>query len=124
MSMISEKDIRVLTDSMAEVLGRLLSSVEFVQDYVQLRFDGPYLTAITLPVVTRGSQTLRSEDAGFRDALCAQIGQEVAKVDVTAKRLQLSFVNGSTVTISLLDDDYQGPEALNYITQDGRWVVV
>jgi hypothetical protein len=31
--------------------GTQLSSVEFVQDYVQLRFDGPTLTAVTPPRV-------------------------------------------------------------------------
>src|SRR5690242_9135647 len=50
--------------------GSQLSSVEFVQDYVQLRFDGPCLTAITWPVVTVGQQRFRLETPGYRDALC------------------------------------------------------
>ena len=121
--MIREKDIQVLADCTSELVSRQLSSVEFVQDYVQLRFDGPYVTAMTLLTVSRGKEVLTSNDPGFRDALCGQIASDVVKVGVNAEGLALSFSNGAIVKVSLLEEHYQGPEAINYVTED-RWVVV
>jgi hypothetical protein len=41
-----------LKKSMAEIIGRQLSSVTFVQDYMQFDFDGARLTTYTLPTVS------------------------------------------------------------------------
>ena len=49
------------------IVGKQLSSVEFVQDYAQLRFDGPTLTAVTQPIVEVGSEAFRWSEPGFRD---------------------------------------------------------
>lgn len=55
-----------------EIIGRQLSSVEFVQDYVQFRFDGPCLTAITPPVFTKASDVPLPGSAGYRDEPAGQ----------------------------------------------------
>jgi hypothetical protein len=49
------------------LLGRQLSAVEFVQDYLQLRFDGPCLTAITHPRVSVGNRWWEWGISGYRD---------------------------------------------------------
>jgi hypothetical protein len=40
---------QTLADTLGKLLGHTLGSVEFVGDYVQLWFDGPCMTAYTLP---------------------------------------------------------------------------
>jgi len=109
---------------MRELVGRQLSSVEFVRDYVQLRFDGPCLTALNLPSISRDSIVVRSGDSGFRDELCAQIGVEVAAVAISDEQLALTFNTSVTFSVSLRKEDYTGPEALNYAGTDGTCVVI
>lgn len=123
-SVADENDVRILNESVTELLSREMSSVEFVRDYVQLRFDGPCVTALTLPAVSHSDYTVTAHDAGWRDALCAQIGQAVEGVSATRERLKISFSDGSALAISLLAEDYVGPEALSYVTEGGRCVVL
>lgn len=59
------------------LVGSELSSVEFVRDYVQLRFDGPTLTAVTHGVVTLPDGQYGAATPGYRDALCSRIGRTV-----------------------------------------------
>jgi hypothetical protein len=101
-----------LAEGVRGLVGRSLASVEFVQDYVQLHFDGPTLTAYTLPTVSSiSSATLTS---GWRDTLCEQIGSVVSKTEVQRDHLSIAFVNGAVVEVSLKDEDYVGPEALKF----------
>ncbi len=115
--------------TLAEALGRLvghaLSSVEFVADYVQLWFDGPCLTAYTLPVVTRESEGISVGQSGYRDILCAQIGSRVERTEVDKQRVAIIFESGAAVSISLRDEDHRGPETLQFSLdpKDRTWVV-
>ena len=46
-------------DALRHLVGLPMASVEFVQDYVQLHFDGPTMTAYTLPTMSlKSSVTL------------------------------------------------------------------
>ena len=107
--------------------GEQLSSVEFVQDYVQLRFDGPRLTVYTsVHKVTRNEKSVAWGDAGYRDALCSLIGHKVKKaLVIDSESLSFTFDDGSVWSMSLRDEDYRGPEALMY-NDDLReiWYVV
>jgi hypothetical protein len=60
---------------------------------------------------------------GYRDGLCSEIGIEVASVRVTDDELSIEFVNSSAISVSLRDEDYCGPEAINYVAADGMIVV-
>jgi hypothetical protein len=69
------------------LLGRLvgfrLYSVQFVMDYVQLRFDGPtedmpVLNCNVMPAVEGRAGLIRSGQVGYADALTALIPSEVA----------------------------------------------
>ena len=42
-----------LKEIMAEIIGRQLGSVTFVQDYIQFAFDGPELTFSVSSVVSK-----------------------------------------------------------------------
>ncbi len=65
--MLSDLERRGLQESMTELVSRDLSSVEFVQDYIQFRFDGPCLTTLTLPSVQVENETRTVETEGYRD---------------------------------------------------------
>jgi hypothetical protein len=113
-----------LDDGLQAIVGCILSSVTFVADYVQFDFNGPGLTAYTLPVVSLGSQRVESGESGYRDALCLQIGRHIERVQADEHHVAIIFDGGSAISISLLDKDYVGPEALQFtLNKDRVWVV-
>src|SRR6267142_252424 len=85
-----------------QLRGRELSSVEFVRDYLQLRFDGgPTINVMSPVVVTRAAGRSRSWDDQFRNALCGQIGKSVGNVEVFEQLLSLvAFDDCSEITKS------------------------
>jgi hypothetical protein len=100
------------TNGIANLRGRELSSVEFVRDYIQLRFDGPVLTAYTLPTITAGEKVIVSGAPGYRDSLCARIGTSVRDVSIQeGEAITLRFEDGVEVQISLRPESYTGAEA-------------
>jgi hypothetical protein len=106
------------------IVGNQLSSVEFVQDYVQLRFDGPSLTAITQPRVLIGDVLFEWGSPGYRDALCERIGKIVSAVAlIEMQDIKIEFNDGSCVSISLRPADYRAAEAAIFRTEpDNTWV--
>jgi hypothetical protein len=111
-----------LSDAIQSLIGASLSSVEFVQDYVQLRFDGPCLTAYTHPRIRTHAELLSWNGPGYRDALCSQIGQPVESASVNSEELLINFKDLS-VSVSLLSEDYEGPEALQFSIEEREiWV--
>jgi hypothetical protein len=116
---------RTLAEALRELVGRVLSSVGFVADYVQLGFDGPGMNAFTAPTVARGSESLSLGQPGYRDGLCGQIGHGVESTEVNDRQVSIIFDNQVTISISLRDDDYGGPEALEFslAPNDQIWVV-
>lgn len=98
------------TDKPLDVLvGKQLSAVTFVMDYVQLSFDGPVLTAITQPMVTAGGISFRWGQAGYRDRLCERITHIVRTASIVeGKEICIEFDDGSTATVSLHKEDLRG----------------
>lgn len=92
--------------------GSQLSSIEFVQDYVQLHFDGPTLTAITPPRVRVRNQWLEWGKQGYRDALCERIGKVVSHAStIPEQEIKIEFEDGGLISISLNPDDFRAAEA-------------
>ena len=92
--------------------GSKLSSVEFVQDYVQLRFDGPTLTAITPPRIRVLDELLEWGRQGYRDALCDRIGKLVSHAStIPEQEIKIEFEDGASISISLHPGDYRAAEA-------------
>ena len=107
-----------------ELVGRELGSVVFVRDYVQFSFDGPCLTALILPVFMTATGAVPPRSPGWRDGLCSAIGIPVASVLFTdGEDLCIEFANASRIVIPLREQDYIGPEAINYFAGDGTLVV-
>ena len=59
------------------IVGEELVAVEFVQDYLQLRFDAPLLTLYAWPHVLLSEFSIAYGEPEYRNALCAQIGEKV-----------------------------------------------
>lgn len=114
------------TELFSEICGNQLSSVEFVQDYLQLRFDGPCLNVYTPLTVRSGGKIITSWDTGFRDLLCGQITEIVENVSFeNEKELAIQFKNGSEISISLNPDHYCSPEAVYaHGFQNGGWAAI
>ena len=106
------------------IIGSELSSVEFVRDYIQLRFDGPSLTAITPPIIRSEENNYEWEMSGYCDVLRKCIGMTLHDASVLlGKEIYLEFDNGVRITISLNPEDYVGPEAVVFNDgQQGVWV--
>lgn len=109
-------------ESLQVIIGEQLSAVTFVQDYVQLHFDGPRLTIFSHTVVTLGDKIFHWGKPGFRDALCNSIAQQVTEARVAyGESISVSFADGSTIKISLKDENYRGGEAVNFDTGSNEW---
>src|SRR2546425_6399588 len=101
-----------MQEPLSPVVGAQLSSVEFVRDYVQLRFDGPCLTAFTPPMMRVGKTWVKWGSPGYRDLLCDRIATTVCLASVIEeKEIRIEFDDGALLAISLRPEDYSGAEA-------------
>ncbi len=108
-----------------EIIGEELSSVEFVQDYLQLRFNGPCLTAVTQPTIATGERILVWNEPSYRDELCNQIGHKVKAVDIHAgEYVEVVLDDDVVIRISLKDSDYRTAEAAKFDSSAGEWWVI
>ena len=113
-----------LASALNELIGKRLSSIEFVQDYLQLHFDGATLTAYSRPVLQSGPRELVWEDPGYGDAFRSLIGAEVRCARVTDSEIGIDFNEGERVLLSLRDEDYRGPEAFELrLSPTSPWIV-
>ena len=107
-----------------QLQGRQLGAVTFVQDYLQLHFDGPCINVYSRMTVESGGRHVSTSQDGFRDILCGRIAQIVGSVEITELAMSIGFLDGSRLLISLRDDDRQGPEAVYMHGFDGPSIVI
>jgi hypothetical protein len=94
------------------IVGEELTAVEFVQDYLQLRFDGPLLTFYAWPHVLLSEFSVAFGEPEYRNALCAQIGEKVEEAELDeGSALTVRLENGTVLALSLREEDLDGPEA-------------
>jgi len=99
--------------------GQELSAVEFVGDYLRLRFDGPLLTLYAWPHVLLPEFSIAYGEPEYRNWLCAQIGQIVAKASLEElDALTIEFENEIVIALSLREEELSGPVAGCY-SEDG-----
>jgi hypothetical protein len=114
------------------LLGRLsgmrLFSVQFVLDYVQLRFDGPtpdmpVLNCYAMPAVTAQAGHFVDGQPGYADALRSLIPGVVARTqEATGLGLRIELDTGSAV-LHPPAGDLAGPEiALLFGFEDRQWM--
>ena len=97
------------------IVGEELSAVEFVHDYLQLRFDGPLLTLYEWPHVLLSDYSVAFGEPEYRNALCAQIGETVDEATLEEDdSLTIKFENDTVFALSLREEDLEGPEVGSY----------
>jgi hypothetical protein len=95
--------------------GQELTAVEFVGDYVRLRFDGPMLTLYAWPHILLADFSIAYGEPEYRNALCAQMGEMVAKAALEEmEALTVEFESGTVIALSLREEELDGPEAGSY----------
>jgi hypothetical protein len=105
--------------------GGHLISVSFLQHYLQLHFEAPLLNIYTPITVSASGTATRSNDGGFRDALCGQIAKRVEAVSMVPREaLIIAFEDGAQVSISLRPDDCPGPEAIEARGLAEEWLAI
>ncbi|GIF13638.1 hypothetical protein Ate01nite_36700 [Actinoplanes teichomyceticus] len=113
---------------LSRLVGFRLYSIEFVMDYVQLRFDGPtadmpVLNCDVLPVVELPTGSIAPGQVGWADALRELIsGHVVATTERTGQGIRIEF-EGGAVRLHPDIDHLTGPEiALLTGFKDGSWM--
>ena len=97
-----------------DLLGKEISGVAFVRDYVEFHFDGPILRSISDPYVTIGEATYRFSKAGSREALCRVIGSTVESLElVEGEHFEFSTSNGCRIRIALDAANQKHGEAMH-----------
>ncbi len=120
----------VASGLLARLAGLRLYSVEFVMDYVQLRFDGDAVTAgpvvlnsFVWPRVTYRGRSWSEGDLGYADALRGLIpGTVIATVEETGTGLRVELDTGVVVIHPELDDVHVEIAELQGF-DDGSWTV-
>lgn len=102
---------------LAMLRGMRVSGICFVQDYVELHFDGPILRALTWPILNSPEEiSIYATDSTFRDRICQLIGLTVIHThEVDDKELQLTFDTGWKIRIPLDIASRVGPEAVHLV---------
>ena len=102
--------------------GQELTAIEFVADYLRLRFDGPMLTMYAWPHVLLAEFSVAFGEPEYRNALCAQMGEMVSTAKLEElDALTVEFESGTVLALSLREEDLDGPEAGSY-SEDGSGV--
>ena len=95
--------------------GQELKAVEFVEDFLQLRFGEPLLTLHDWPYVMLTDFSVGFGEPEYRNALCAQIGETVATASLEEDdALTVELANGVVLGLSLREEDRDTPESGNY----------
>lgn len=108
-----------------KVIGKLLTAVTFVMDYVKLQFEHPVLTVLTTLAIHDDEIETETGMPGYADALFRQIGKSVSQASMTPGRdVRIQFDDGSTLVVSLTTQNDAGPElAIFEIPPDGMWIL-
>jgi hypothetical protein len=114
-----------MSDLLQQIVGEQLSAVTFVQDYLQLQFDGPILNALTVVTVATPQGRAASGDDQFRNLLCSCIAKQVSRVEVRDQEaLSIQLADGCSISVSLRDEDYCCPEAVNFHGRNDEIMVI
>src|ERR1700729_3947358 len=97
------------------VIGEELKAVEFVEDFLQLRFDAPLFTLYDWPHVLLPDFSVAFGEPEYRNALCAQIGETVSTASLEEDdALTIALGNGGVFGLALREEDVDGPESGSY----------
>ncbi len=120
----------VPTGLLKRLVGSTLYSVEFVMDYVQLRFDGDEISrgpvvmnCYVWPRVVFGDQSWSERDLGYADAFRGLIPGTVSRtVEATGAGVRVDLDTGSVVVHPELEEVHVEIAELHGF-DDGAWMV-
>jgi hypothetical protein len=98
------------------IKGEQLSSVIFVQDYLQLDFDGPLLTCYKWPKVCIAGIITSFGDSEYRNAICQLISYLVIALEASSSEVLIRFDIGY-IQFLMPDDS----EVIFFQDNDKKW---
>ena len=125
MSDVNDQENRTRTQLHTQLVNEQLSEVAFVQDYLELHFDGPKLTCYVSPTLQVRAETVRQFDDRYRNLLCGYIAQVVYAINyVESQHLTIIFANEDSISLNL---DPSNPEIVAEIgifwdADGGMWI--
>lgn len=103
-----------MSDALEGLCGRKIQKIEYIHDYVQLIFDGGEILNIFNALTVQGCPP---ED------LSQFLGSELCFVSVSKNSVSFVFNGGKSVCVGMSDEDYRGPEAIEYLGANGERIV-
>ncbi|KOU33547.1 hypothetical protein [Streptomyces sp. WM6378] len=107
-------------DPLRLLVGREVSAVCFVRDYVELHFDGPVLRALSNPFGRYGCRGWRFPARGSLELMRYYIGKTVDDYELVPDRLLALDLGEHRFAIPLDHVSRMGPEAAHLIGVDER----
>jgi hypothetical protein len=97
-------------DLLKELENRVVSDIQLVHDYVQIRVQGGAVLNLNNPLELDG--VVLSEGAGIGAEVVSLRGCTITSVQRTNESFVLKFDGGRLLKMSLRPEDWRGPEAL------------
>ena len=92
------------------LVGEELKSVCFVEDYLELGFGEAKVTYFAWPHVLLPDFSVAFGEPEYRNALCAQIGEQVTEASLEeASAITIELANGVVFGLSLREEDIDAP---------------
>jgi hypothetical protein len=83
-------EIEANRECLSRIVGKPLTAVMFVMDYLKLQFEESVLTILTPILVRTGDKSYQLGDMPWRDSLCHSITHTVSDLSLAENRLQIS----------------------------------
>lgn len=97
------------------LIGTELKAVCFVEDTLELRFDSARVTLYAWPHVLLTEFSVAYGEPEYRNALCAQIGEEVVEASLDeGSALTIELANAVVLGLSLREEDIDIPVSGSY----------
>lgn len=97
------------------LIGTELKSVCFIEDYLELGFNDSKFTLYAWPHVLLTEFSVAYGEPEYRNALCAQIGEEVVEASLEeGSALTIELANAVVLGVSLREEDVDAPVSGSY----------
>jgi len=97
------------------LVGEELKSVCFVEDYLELGLGEAKVAYFAWPHVLLTEFSVAYGEPEYRNALCAQIGEEVTEASLEdGSALTIELANGVVLGLSLREEDIDAPVSGSY----------
>ncbi len=100
---------------LTNLIGEPLKSVCFVEDFLELCIGDAKFTLFAWPHVLLPDFSVAFGEPEYRNALCAQIGEEIAQASLEeGSALTLELTNGVVFGLGLREEDIDVPVSGSY----------